>query len=224
MTSTEAYKKLLLKINKNDTNADIDISKGEFVLLFNEQSIKWLSQKISGKESTKNAQDLQELYIKSKSLQRAMSYKAYEVFLLPKDFFSYIASYSLAGDTGCSSIRLSNYPFKPANENMLLEDANSIPSLEYEETIVDLSEGCLYVYKDKFFVEEQFLSYYKEPLKIDLPGYIRIDGSQSINTDPDLVDINVDEVLDRCALEIIRRYENPDGFQLAQERLQQEKK
>jgi len=35
MKAIEAYQKLLLKVNKNDTNSSINISKAEFVLIFN---------------------------------------------------------------------------------------------------------------------------------------------------------------------------------------------
>jgi hypothetical protein len=44
MTSVEAFKRFQLKINKNDTNTDVDINRGEFVLLYNEQKDVWLRE------------------------------------------------------------------------------------------------------------------------------------------------------------------------------------
>ena len=49
MTSLEAYKHFLLLINKNDSNTNVNISKGEFVLLFNSQKRVWLNEKLSEK-------------------------------------------------------------------------------------------------------------------------------------------------------------------------------
>lgn len=223
MTSYEAYKKLLLKVNKNDTNADIDISKGEFVLLFNEQKSRWLKQKIGEKDNRIDAQDLQDIQVKFKTLDNAEDKEHYSTFTLPSNFFSYISSYSVCSDGKCKGLVIRNYPIKPSNENMLLEDANNAPSLEFEETVVDLSDNKLFVYKKDFTVDSVVLNYYKNPTDIDLAGYIKLDGDISTDINPDIDDVNVDEIVDRCAVEIIRRYENPDGFALAKDRLAQEK-
>lgn len=223
MQSIEAYKRLLLKINKNDTNSDIDISKGEFVLLYKEQKDRWLQEKIGGKESTEDIQDLEEVQVKHFQLQSDILNDRYVAYILPDNFFSYISSYSFCSKENCNGVLISHYPFKPKNENMLLESANTEPSFEYEETVVDLSSGKLYVYKKDFEIDSTFANYYREVGEIDIEGYRRLDGTQSTNIDPDLSDVYVDEILNRCAKEIIRRYENPDGFALAEERVAKEK-
>jgi len=219
MTSFETYKRLLLKVNKNDTNADIDISKGEFVFLFNEQAKRWLKTKLNEKESVIDVQDLAEIQVKFKKLQKLDENDSYAIFKLPTNFFNYASSYSVCSSGNCKGVRIFNFPYKPLNENMLLEDANNQPSFDFEETIVDLSEGNLFVFKKDFAVDECYLNYYRSVINIDIEGYIRLDGTQSTNIDPDIQDQYVDEVIDRCALEVIRRYENPDGFQLAKERI-----
>jgi len=85
-----------------------------------------------------------------------------------------------------------------------------------------LSEGKIFVFKNDFVVDDCYLNYYRSVREIDIEGYIRLDGKPSTNIDPDIQDQYVDEVIDRCALEIIRRYENPDGFQYAKERISTE--
>jgi len=219
MTSVEAFKRLLLKVNKNDTNTDIDISKGEFVLLFNEQSKRWLKTKLNEKSSVIDIQDLAEIQVKFLPLEKLDENDDYAIFALPLNFFNYASSYSVCSSKDCKGVRVFNFPFKPLNENMLLEDANSLPSLDFEETIVDLSEGKIFVFKKDFTVDKVLLNYYRSVIDIDIEGYVRLDGKPSTNIDPDIQDQYVDEVIDRCALEIIRRYENPDGFQLAKERI-----
>jgi hypothetical protein len=223
MTAIEAYKRLLLKINRNDTNADVDISKGEFVLLYNEQKDRWLQEKIATYQSNDGVQDLEEVQVKHKELEGLYSTTQYSVFQLPENYFSYIGSYSYCSDFNCSEVIVRHFPIKPRNENMLLENANTEPSLEFEETIVDLSDNKLFVYKKDFLVDRTFLSYYRPVGEIDVEGYRKLDGSYSSNKNPDVSDIIIDEILNRCAKEIIRRYENPDGFQLAAERIVTEK-
>lgn len=222
MLSIEAYKRLLLKINKNDTNADIDISKGEFVLLYNEQKDRWLKEKISAHQSNDGVEDLLEIQVKHKELDLYSVENEYGIFSLPENFFSYLSSYSYCSDAVCSGVVVRHFPFKPRNENMLLENTNTQPSLDFEETVVDLSDNKLFVYRKDFSVDKTFLNYYRAVGKIDIEGYRHLDGTPSVNIDPDLIDVYVDEILNRCATEIIRRYENPDGFQLAKDRTQTE--
>lgn len=222
MTSAEAYKELLLKVNKNDTNADIDISKGEFVLLYNRQKDIWLSEKIDTKQFIDDIQDLESIQVKHKSLTKIATKESYVTFELPANYFSYISSYSKVSQQQCGGITLRHYPFKPKNENTLLENTNFEPDLEFEQTIVDLSEGKLFVYRKDFEIDKTFLNYYRTVGAIDIEGYRKLDGSFSINIDPDLPDKYTDEILNRCAKEIIRRYENPDGFALADERVKSE--
>src|ERR1700749_1161206 len=147
MTSVEAFKRFQLKINKNDTNTDVDINRGEFVLLYNEQKDVWLREKVEAYQSSDDVQDLQEVQVKYKPLELSYNEKTYDVFKLPEDFFNYITSYSSCSDGTCSEVIVRHLPFKPKNENMLLESSNYEPSLEFEETIVDLSNNQLFVYK-----------------------------------------------------------------------------
>jgi len=224
MTSIEAFKSFQLKVNKNDTNTDVDINKGEFVLLYREQKDAWLKEKIEKYQSSDNVQDLQEVQIKRKELERLYSDVEFDVFALPDNFFNYISSYSYCSSTNCPSIIIRNIPFKPKNENMLLESTNTQPSLDFEETIVDLSDNKLFVYKKDFNIDKVFASYYRAVGDIDIEGYIKLDGTPSSNKNPDLSDTYVDEILNRCVREVIRRYENPEGFQLAQDRILAEKK
>src|ERR1044072_282060 len=120
MTSVEAFKRFQLKINKNDTNTDVDINRGEFVLLYNEQKDIWLNEKIEAYESSDDVQDLQEVQVKYKPLELSYNEKDYDVFKLPGDFFSYINSYSICTDGSCPEVIVRHLPIKPKNENMLL--------------------------------------------------------------------------------------------------------
>jgi hypothetical protein len=222
MLAIEAYKKFLLKINKNDTNSDIDINKGEFVLLYNEQKDKWLENKIAKSQANDNVEDLEEVQVKHFLLSKVQDQTGYSTFSLPDNFFSYLSSYSHCSSDSCKDVIVYHYLIKPRNENMLLENSNTQPSLDFEETIVDLSENKLFVYKSDFSVDTTSLNYYRKIGEIDIEGYRKVDGKESKSINPDVSDMTVDKILDHCVIEVIRRYENPDGFQLAQHRIQTE--
>lgn len=222
MTAQQAYKEFLLKINKNDTNTNVHISKANFVIYYNQQAQVYVREKIISKGDNTEINDLDVLLVVDKPLILVDNKDLYTIFELPQDYFDIVSSYSIAKKDECSGRILYNWNMKPKNRNVLLANTNTKPSFEYEETYIQLSDFKLLVFTDNFEIEKQFLTYYRIPRAIDLKGYQKLDGSQSIDIDPDMPDIQVNEILNRCAIEVIRSYENPEGFQLAKDRLSQE--
>ena len=222
MTSSEAYKEFLLKLNKNDSNTNINVSKGEFVLRYNEIRLFWLAEKLKSKEDSDEIHDLSELLEEDKPLSFIKKGPRAYQFKLPTEFFNYVSSYSLATRKKCSERTLYNWLVKPRNVNTLLKDENNNPSFDYEETIAIISEDKLKVYYNDFKIDKVFLTYYREPGKIDIEGYIKLDGTYSANINPDISDSLVYEILNRIVLEVARSYENPEGYSLAADRLKQE--
>lgn len=222
MTANEAYKQFLLKINKNDSSSNINISKGEFVLRYNEIKSFWLIEKIKFKEASDDIHQLGELLVEDEKLTfKDKSPRMYK-FTLPSNYADYSSSYSVATRGKCTDRILYNWAVKPKNVNVLLKDENNNPSFDYEETIVTVTDGNLNVFYNDFEVNDVYLSYYREPAAIDIEGYIKVDGTQSTNIDPDISDRLVNEILNRIALEVIRSYENPEGYQLSADRIKQE--
>jgi uncharacterized protein with GYD domain len=222
MTSLEAYKTFLSKINKNDRNTNINVGKGEFVLIYNEQKDVWLAQQLAQTADTAAKNHLAELLVHDKEVVKVGDTDKFAEFEVPEDLFQYEASISIANKGRCKGRVLYNWDFKPKNKNALLQDENNNPSFEYEQTLINLAGDKVLVFKTDFDVERQFLTYYKEVKKIDLEGYKTINGSPSVTINPDEPDHYVNEIVNLCAVEVIRRYENPDGFQLAKDRTNQD--
>lgn len=222
MTSLQAYKQFLLKLNKNDSNTNINVSKGEFVLRYNEIQHFWLNEKLKLKESLDEIHELEELLVTDEELQFDSAKPRYYSFKMPSVYCHYDSSYTLAEKGNCGERILHNWFIKPKNLNVLLRDENNNPSFEYEETLVILSNKLLNVYYTDFKPKKVFLTYYREPGKIDIEGYNKLDGTQSTNIDPTVNDDIVHEILNRVVLEVIRSYENPEGYVLAADRLKQE--
>lgn len=213
MTSLQAYKTFLIKLNKNDTNRNINIPKGQFVLLYNEQAPIWEQDRIDlGLDNTK-IDDIAELLSLDTPLVKVDTEDRFTTFQLPDDFFQYSSSYSLATKENCSKSVLYNWNSKNKNKNNLLISENDKPSFEYEETFVTQNNGTLNVYKTDFQIDDVFLDYYRLPLKIDIDGYTNVDGTASQTIDPDMSDKLVNEILDYCVRESIKIYVTPEAFE-----------
>src|SRR6185369_11249479 len=136
MTSLQAYKEFLIKLNKNDTNRNINIPKGQFVLLYNQQRHPWLSNRIESGLKDDTIDDLEELLTLDTELEKTEVKTNFTSFLLPSDFFYYSTSYSLASKEGCSQSVIYNWNPKNKNKNELLKSDNDKPSFEYQESFV----------------------------------------------------------------------------------------
>lgn len=222
MTAQEAYKRYSLKINKNDENTNIRVNEGEFVLIFNEQSKSYLKEKLKRDSDNSNVNYLSEFLVSDVPLILKKINNDSVEFLVPDDYFDTVTSYSIATKGSCKGRIIYNWNIKPKNKNVFLNNFNTKASFEYEETFTIYTDKTCIVYIDNFEIEQQYLTYYRLPKDIDIIGYKKIDGTFSINIDPDIPDILVNEIINRCVLETISVYENPEGFQLAQTRLNKE--
>lgn len=216
MTPLEAYKKFLLRINKNDTNVNVSIPKGEFVLLFNEETSTWLKTKLKEDNSTELIEEVEELLEVDKELELLDTKPLFVEFKTPIDFFKKVSVYCIADKNSCQDNILVAHSFKIKNLNYLTVNENEKPSFEYQETLVSQSGGKTLIYKTDFDVKKCFLTYYRTPIKLDIEGYININGENSKNVETDLSDQNIEEVLDLCAKTVLGRYEHIEAYQIAQ--------
>ena len=218
MTVQEIYKRFLIKINKNDTNSNINVPKGIFVLIFNEQIPIWIKNKIDKEINNSEKNYISELLEIDKELDVKEVKSKFTEFTLPKNLFDIQSSYSICKKGNCSGRIVYNFDFKQRDKNVLFQSENQDPSFEYQETLYNIKNGALLVYTDNFEIEKQVISYYRLPKKIDIAGYTKFDGAASQNIDSDLEDINIMEILDLCALEAVTNFESTEGFQLQKQR------
>lgn len=213
MTSSEAYLLFLLKVNKNDTNANVHISRAEFVKLYNEEQRRWLNEKLKAKLDSDEVNDLNELLVPFMQMQRGNKADFYIDFLLPDDFFSAGSFYIIGQNEGCKRVLEPEW-VNIKNVMTLLIDEYNKPSFDFERTLITFAGNRLQVYINGFDIAAVFASYYRMPTDIDMPDYIKEDGSASANADPQLQDMYVEQIINRCVRHVIANYENPEGFQL----------
>lgn len=219
-TSVEAYKKFELKVNKLSTNDNVDISPGEFVLVFNEQQQKWYEFNFRNR-GTRYVDVVQKLIAHDIPLSPKESHLNHTDFELPENYFDYINSYSLADNGICKDRVIYNEEIKIVNKNILYKDEYNTPSFDYQEGFITLAGNMLQVYKKDFEVTSTILTYYRYPINIDIAGYIKIDGTNSIDINPELPDHYVDEVIDWCVREVTADYSDAEGYNFAERRVNQ---
>lgn len=222
MKSREIYKKFELKINKNDTNEGISIPVGLFVMGFNIEAELWESETLKNEDdaSLQYIQELLETDFEVKILEKNSNFAICE---LPTDLFRYEGSYSLVDKDECTDIRIYNFEKKTKNLIPILADDFSNPSLDYEEAPCIVTKDKLKIYFDDYQIKKTFINYYRKPVKIDLAGYVRVDGTTStVDVDSDLSDSNIESILNRMALEVKRQNENQEGFYYAKDRMKSE--
>jgi hypothetical protein len=220
MHPLEIYKKFLLKVNKNDTNGNIKVPKSQFVLIFNEEKRKYLQKALDVKESSIGIEDLEELLVVDKPLDKVDTYTLKVDFKLPENYLKSVSSYVIASKGSCNGVVLYNWFVKPKDINVLLQNYNQRPSFEYQETLMTINNSLMSVYKTDFNIDEVYYTYYREPKDLDIEGYTHIDGTPSTNVYTDFADINIEAVIDCAVTEALRNYESTEQLQIALQRQQ----
>lgn len=218
MTSKELYYQFHLLLNENANFKDVKISEGNFVLLFNRCSERWLNIAIDSWMKDEDALNLQEFINNDEKLDfyetlekdSVVQYK----YKIPTDYFTWIDSHSLV-QKDCS-LYLTNYFVKPRDVRGYIADG--YPSLDYEEGLCNISNNFLIVYAKDFTISTTYLSYFKNPPKIDIEGYENLKGEKSKNIDSPISDIYLNQMLDMCITEVQREFKNQIGIQVSKDR------
>lgn len=142
--------------------------------------------------------------------------------LLAPQYMFYIDSYITADKGVCKNnvIYVNKDLVKHSDVITLLTNTNYRPSFEYAETFCTISDFYLEIYTDGSFIPTKvFVNYIRYPRKMDYPGYIHFDGTQSIKSDSELPDYLEDELLNLAIQELAMDTENVPAVQFTQERI-----
>lgn len=217
MTALELYYEFQLLLNKNASNVNINIEKENFVWLYNREARKWLAEYITKYSSNNSSQGIEGLLAVNKPLTIADTFTEYNRYYLPEDFFDFVDSYSTALKDKCEGT-VSNFLVKPKELRSNIDNSFSSPSFEYEESICNISEDKFLVYKREYEIKDTYLSYYKKVKPIDIEGYQKLDESWSTNKNDDLDEDLQSQIIDRVILEVMRQFENANGYKLSVDR------
>ena len=227
------------RLNKLSTNAHQQIQLEDKILALNEAQIKLIKQKIDnistvsqmGLDSFKKRyEDLQSLIIAYNDGELPLTLKDEELNqwkanlhdLDPKYMF-YIDSYVLADKGKCKDrkIWINRDLAKHGDLQFILNNDHYKPSFEYQETFNFLSSDEISIFTDGTFTPNKIcISYMRYPVYIDKEGYVKFDGTDSVNQDCELETYLEDELLDLTVQNLAMFTENQSAVQNAAYRIQ----
>lgn len=212
MTSQDAYTTFLLLANKLNSNDNVQIDIGRFVLLYNKQALVWLAQSVRKTKYTQEIDEIQRLVVKDKSLAQVGDTDESVKFIFPADCYDFIAGYALTNRDNCKRV-INASQVKNENERLILFDSNWRPDFDFEWLPVTIGDNTIEVFFRDFKVEGFIANYYRFPTAIDIEGYDKPDGTPSITVDPDIDDIYVNEIIDLVVADVSRIYQNNEKLQ-----------
>lgn len=200
MTIQEAYLRSLQKNEQNLANGGIKLDPGRFVLLFNEAQDRLIRYYLNRKDD-ETIRSIQTLLVYWKSLNKVNDIDDPEStsFSLPDDYLWFSNIKGSFYYNGCEVGDFVMWEAKNENVHELLGDDNNRPSFDYRETFYTIGDGKVVVYEDGFRTDEVRMTYYRNPVRVDLAGYINAAGERSTDIDPELPDPLVEEILDMVA-------------------------
>lgn len=225
------------RLNKLSTNIHQQIQLEDKVLALNEAQLKLIKQKVDGFSTTsqlglnsfkKRYEDLQNLIIGYKELElkqdnTELHRYAVDLSSLTPSYMFYIDSYVMADKGECKNRRIwiNKDLAKHGDVSLLLNNEHYKPSFEYQETFNTLSSDKMNIFTDGIFVPTKlFLSYMRYPKEIDKAGYVKFDGTASVNSNCELETYLEDELLDLTVQNLAMYTDNMNAVQTAQIRIQ----
>ena len=227
------------KLNKLSTNEHQQIQLEDKILALNEAQIKLIKQKVDGNSTVsgmgldafkKRYEDLQSLVVTYNNQPLTLKIKnpqlnqwAAKTDVLKPKYMFYIDSYVLADKGKCKNRKLwiNRDLAKHGDLQYCLNNEHYKPSFEYQETFNFLSSDEISIFTDGTFTPTKiYISYMRYPQYIDKEGYIRLDGTPSIDQDCELALYLEDELLDLTVQNLGMYTENASAVQSAQYRIQ----
>lgn len=192
----EAYRNFIYRINKLGTNSNQNVPYPQFVALMNKATLHWVEARIKVAEQTETlSEELRQILEEYKPSLITYQNNIYKI-TLPINYFHYCRFY--ANVVGCKS-KVYGKLVEEGNINTLLQGSFTGPSSAWEEVLVTLFNKGLRVYTDGFSLEMPVLNYYRYPIKVDIAGYTKEDGSSSVNVDLEFDGVDAYEIVDLAA-------------------------
>jgi len=224
--------KIDLKLNKLSTNDHQQIPLENKILALNEAQLKLIKQRMEDTSSKRHYEDLQKLIeghedhpLELREVDTQLhKWITTSLSLLTPAYMFYEDSYILADKGRCKNHKiwinkdLANY----GDLQFILNNDHYKPSFEYQETFNFVSSDELSIFTDGTFIPTVlYLSYIRYPKYIDKEGYVKLDGTNSINQDCELKAYLEDDLVDLTVEGLAMYTENVTAIQTAQMRIKE---
>ena len=207
--------KMKQRINKLDSQDYDNITCWQVVESFNKAQVEWVRRQLHGtnvvkegdEQSTRRKDDLQKLLIKEPLL--AVKKDIYYEGNIPEDYLQWKRVDIYAKKDCCDKRRMTVYLGEEGNLNQLLRDKSKQPSFEWAETFATLINDTVHLYTNgEFDISEAFLTYYRQPIKIQITGcsdpYTGVTSATEVECEfkDDIIELIIDEAVSILAGDI----------------------
>jgi hypothetical protein len=207
--------KMKQRLNKLDSQDYDNITCWQVVESFNKAQVEWARRQLHGinvvkegdEQSTRRKDDLQALLLKE-PLNTAKVGIYYEGDI-PGDYLQWKRVDIYAKKECCDKRRMTVYLAEEGNLNQLLRDKSKQPNFEWAETFATLINNTVHLYtNDEFDVEDAFLTYYRQPRKIQITGcsdpYTGVISATEVECEfkDDIIELIIDEAVSILAGDI----------------------
>jgi hypothetical protein len=172
--------KVKQRLNKLDSSDYDNIDVWQIVEAFNKAQVVWCRRNLHGlnvkqtgdEQSKRRIDDLQRLLTEDVITLTKKSGYYVSTNDLPADYFEWKRiSANVTSDCCDEPRRMVIYLAEEANVDELLRDKNKQPSFDWAETFCTLKENKVRIYtNDEFDVPSATLSYYRQPIRIEVAG------------------------------------------------------
>jgi hypothetical protein len=207
--------KIKQRLNKLDSQDYDNITCWQVVEAFNKAQVEWSRRQLHGinvvkegdEQSTRRKDDLQKLLIKTPltSVKQDLYYEGN----VPQNYLQWKRVDIYAKKDCCDKRRMTVYLAEEGNLNQLLRDKSKQPSFEWAETFATLINDTVHLYtNNEFEVEEAYLTYYRQPVKIQIDGcsdpYTGITSTTNVDCEfkDDIIELIIDEAVSILAGDI----------------------
>jgi hypothetical protein len=223
MNIKEVVLKHKLRLNKEDSFDFDNIPDSKIIEACNKAQLQVINRLYSPKtiykegfeQTIKRLDQLQKLVTDPTPIVMVRKDRYYESDL-PNNYFDYVRIDVNAKSEECTTpIDLAISLKEEGNVNTLLQDDFQNPSLEWQETFCTISNDKIKVWtNNNFELEDPLLTYLRYPIKMDISGYKHVDGSNSIDVDPELPDDMVELIIDASCKIIAGDIESMNQYQI----------
>ena len=207
--------KMKQRLNKLDSQDYDNITCWQVVESFNKAQVEWARRQLHGinvvkegdEQSTRRKDDLQKLLIKEPIV--ASKKDIYYQGILPENYLQWKRVDIYAKKECCDKRRMTVYLAEEGNLNQLLRDKAKQPNFDWAETFATLIDNTVHLYtNDEFEIEEAFLTYYRQPRKIQIQNcsdpYTGVISTTEVECEfkDDIIELIIDEAVSILAGDI----------------------
>jgi hypothetical protein len=227
----ELINEFKLSLNKVSREDNFSLPTPDIITFLNKAQMSWIKTKINpnnplkvGYESIrKRIDDLQGLKENDFKLKATKSsepfFKSYISSLKDApNYMMYVAAHCTAKKGDCQDTLAINL-VREGEIKTQYWDVLYNPNFEWRETLATLGNDNIYVYVTDFEIVSTHLTYLRYPKSIDIEGYIKLDGSQSINQDSELPEYAKQDLIDLAVKFAAHATDNVLQSQAAEDRI-----